>query len=39
MMNSQRGGVEKINLVEECKKIVINEAIKHKKIINNSLKP
>ena len=32
-MNSQRSGVEKINLIEESKTIGINE------IINNSLKP
>ena len=39
MMNSQRSGDEKINLIEEGKKIGINEIIKHNKIINNSLKP
>ena len=38
MMNSQRSGDEKINLIEEGKKIGINEIIKHNKIINNSLK-
>ena len=38
MMNSQRSDVEKINLIEEGKKIGINEVIKHKEIINNSLK-
>ena len=40
MMNSQRSDREKINLIEESKKIeVINEVIKHIEIINNSLKP
>ena len=34
MMNSQRSDAEKINLIEEVKKIVINEFIKR-----NSLKP
>ena len=34
MMNSQRSDVEKINLIEEVRKIVINEFIKR-----NSLKP
>ena len=38
MMNSQRSDVEKISLIEEGKKIGINEVIKHNKIINNSLK-
>ena len=38
-MNSQRSDSEKINLIEEGKKLSINEAIKSKKIINNSLKP
>ena len=38
-MNSQRSHVEKINLIEEGKKIGINEDIKHNKIINKSLKP
>ena len=38
-MNSQRSGDEKINLIEEGKKIGINEIIQHNKIINNSLKP
>ena len=33
MMNSQRSDIEKINLIEEGKKIGINE------VINNSLKP
>ena len=39
MMNSQRSDVEKIILIEDGKKIHINEAIKHSEIINNSLKP
>ena len=39
MMNSQRSDIEKINLIEEGKKIGINEVIKSNKIINNSLKP
>ena len=38
-MNSQRRCVEKINLIEEGKKIGINEVVKHNKIINNCLKP
>ena len=39
MMNSQRSDTEKINLIEEGKKIDINEVIKRNEIINNSLKP
>ena len=38
-MISQRSDVEKINLIEEGKKIGINEVIKCNEIINNSLKP
>ena len=38
MMNSQRSDAEKVDLIEEGKKIGINEAIKRKEIINNSLK-
>ena len=38
MMNSHRGDAEKVNLIEEGKKIGINEAIKHNEIINNNLK-
>ena len=38
MMNSQRSDVEKISLIEEGKKIVINKGIKRNEIINNSLK-
>ena len=39
MMNSQRSDTEKINLIEEGKKIGINEVIKRNEIISNSLKP
>ena len=39
MMNSQRSDTEKSNLIEEGKKIGINEVIEHNEIINNSLKP
>ena len=39
MMNSQRSDAEKNNLIEEGKKIGINEVIKRNEIINNSLKP
>ena len=38
MMNSQRSDAEKVDLIEEGKKTGINEAIKRKEIINNSLK-
>ena len=38
MMNSQRSHFQKISLIEERKKIGINEVIKRNKIINNSLK-
>ena len=38
MRNSQRRDTEKINLVEEGKKIDIDEVIKHSEIINKSLK-
>ena len=38
MMNSQRSDSEKINLIEEGKKIGINEVIKCNKVINNNLK-
>ena len=37
MMNSQRNDVEKTSLIEEGKKIGINEAIKRNEIINNNL--
>ena len=39
MINSQRGDVEKINLIEEGQKIGINKVIKQNKIINSSSKP
>ena len=39
MMNSQRRDVEKIKLIEDGKKIGVNEVIKCNEIINNSLKP
>ena len=38
MMNSQRSDAEKVNLIEEGKKIGINEAVKRNEIINNNLK-
>ena len=38
VMNSQRSDVEKISLIEEGKKIGINEVIKRNEIINSSLK-
>ena len=38
MMNSRRIDAEKVNLIEEGKKIGINEVIKCNEIINNSLK-
>ena len=38
MMNSQRSDVE-INLIDEGKKLDINEIIRGNEIINNSLKP
>ena len=38
MMNSQRSDAEKITLIEECKKIGINEVIKCNEVINNNLK-
>ena len=37
-MNSQKSDNEKITLIEEDKKIGIDEIIKHNEIINNSLK-
>ena len=39
IIKSQRSGTEKNNLIEEGKKIDINEVIKRNEIINNSLKP
>ena len=38
MMSSQRSDAEKVSLIEDGKKIGINEVIKHNEIINNSLK-
>ena len=43
MMNSQwnciqRNDAEKVNLIEEGKKIGVNEVIKHNEIINDNLK-
>ena len=38
MVSSHRNDAEKVNLIEEGKKIGINEAIKHNEIINNNLK-
>ena len=38
MMDSQRGDTEKNNLIEEGKKLGIDEVIKHNENINNSLK-
>ena len=37
-MNSHRNDAEKINLIEEGKKVGINKVFKHNEIINNSLK-
>ena len=39
MMNSQRSDTGRIKLIEEGKKIGINEVIKRNEIINNSVKP
>ena len=38
MINSHRSGAEKVNLIEEGKKLGINEVIKSNEIINNNLK-
>ena len=38
MMNSQRSDAEKISLIEEGKRVGVNEVIKHNEIINNRLK-
>ena len=38
MLNIQKSDAEKVNLIEEGKKIGINEAIKHNEIVNNNLK-
>ena len=37
-MNSQRSDSEKINLIEEGKKIGFNKVIKRNEVINNNLK-
>ena len=37
MANSPRSDAEKVNLIQEGKKIGINEAIKHNEIFNNNL--
>ena len=39
MMNSQRSDSEKINLIEQGKKIGINEVVKDNEINKSSLKP
>ena len=39
IMNNERSNLEKINLIEEGKKLGINEVVKRNEIINNSLKP
>ena len=39
LKESIRNDSEKINLIEEGKKVAINEVIKRYEIINNSLKP
>ena len=38
MMNSHKSDAEKVSLIEEGKKILINEVIKQNEILNNSLK-
>ena len=38
MMNSQRSGTDKINMIEEGKKMGIDEVIKRNEIIDNNLK-
>ena len=38
MMNSHRIHAEKVSLIEEGKKISINEVVKRNEIIDNSLK-
>ena len=37
-MSSQRSDTEKTNLIKEGKKLGIDEVIKHKEIINKSLR-
>ena len=38
MVNSYRSGAEKVNWIEEGKKIGINEVVKRNQIIDNNLK-
>ena len=38
MLNIQKNNAEKVNLIEEGKRIGINETIKHNETINNNLK-
>ena len=38
MINIPRSDAEKVNLIEEGKKIGVNETIKHNEIVNNNLK-
>ena len=38
IMNIQKSGTGKINLIEENKKLGIDEIVKHNEIFNNSLK-
>ena len=38
MMNSQRSDTEKINVIDEGKKIDLDEISKRNEVINNSLK-
>ena len=38
MINTHRNNAEKVSLIEEGKKIGINEVIKRNEIVNNSLK-
>ena len=38
VMNSHRSDAEKVSLIEEGKKIIINEVIKRNEIVNNSFK-
>ena len=38
MMSSQGSDAEKVNFIEEGKKIGINEVVKRNEVINNNLK-
>ena len=38
LMNSHRSDAKKVSLIEEGKKIGVNEVMKRNEIINNSLK-